>query len=568
MNNTAIYPFAVALSLGAFYLSSAPVVAGEEAAHAQQATERSLTATMWLDNRYCVTTQQDATYYLADYSDTEGGFAVTLHYADTNSRRLEANIRNLSFCDVKYFGEYRSYFRTGELLEQGEFDEDGLRQGWVEVFDRDGEYVRRIPYVNDMVHGTYTTYHEGNVLRVEEVAEGERHGSNKLYFANDNLRRDVNYQNGQRHGQLREWDPDGNLIHVADYYEGQLHGKRERFFESGELRSTAEYEHGTTMGEHLDYSAPGKLSSKRIFDQDGQRIAERRYDGNGDLNYAQEPTDTPHGPGRETRHYQPAGKLSSVNIVDDEQNWQLRKSFDENGEVTERTERLHGRRIGDFVRRGWGRDLQYGTYKDDNLHGRYYTTNDDGEVMTEGEYDRGVKIGRWVERTDYHTIIEHYNDDGELDGMREEYDANGKLLERAHYADGTLHGHFLKYSGEQVVADGEFVDGKREGDWIISLYYSGGATQHGRYDNDKQVGLWKIYDHHGHRTGIQQFNGDGERHGRQLEFESNGALRMLQEYQDGVEHGIRVYYHYGEAYGKARYEDGYHVEDLDDEDVW
>ncbi|MCC5880308.1 MAG: hypothetical protein JJU03_10505 [Idiomarina sp.] len=562
--NKYIIPFTATVSLLGFMLPAQYAYALEST----NSVQGEVNSQVWLDNRYCPTPQGEATYYLNDFNAVDGGFAVTLNYADTHTLRLETNVRRLTFCAPEYFGPYRSYFKTGELLEEGEFDEDGLRQGWVRVYDREGKLVRDIPYVDNQVHGTYTTYADGIVRRVEEVVAGERHGINRLYQANGELVRELNFVEGQRHGELKEWDSEGNLSRTATYHEGNLHGVDKRFFADGEIGFIGKYDHGTPVGSQRSYHKPGQLSNEQVFNDSGTRISEHRYNDAGEITYAREPVDTPHGSGVETRHYQPAGILDGVTTASDDGNWQLRKSYTAEGDVIERSERYQGRNTGSFVRRGWGRDLQYGTFKDGNLHGEYYTTNDDGEVMSKGEYDRGTKVGRWVERTDYQKVVEHYNDRGELDGMREEFNAEGDLVVREQYADGVLHGDYLRYSDEQLVAKGEFVAGKREGDWVISLFYAGGLIQHGHYVNDKQVGRWTLYDEYGHRRAINQYNDEGQLHGRQLEFAGNGSLRMLKEYRAGREHGIRVYYHHGSAHGRSRYEDGYYVEDIDDNIDW
>lgn len=527
---------------------------------------------IWLNETYCPVEQSEAVYYLDQFEPTDGGFTVYLNYQATQTKRFQGNVRQLNLCTPEYFGAYQVFYRDGTLLEEGYYNDQGQREGWVHVFDREGRPLRDIPYQDNEVHGLYSTYSEGELVREEEVAHGRRHGANRMYFPSGQLRRDSTFKEGSRHGTLEEWDEDGNLIHQLTYREGRRHGVEKRFFsgsdQAGELRYYGEYNDGQSVGEHRDYYAPGQLRVYRQYNDDSQQTHERRYKEDGTLTYQMEPTDTPHGAGTETREYDPQGDLTRVTLQSFDEDWRLRQRYNEAGDLIERLERLNGLAVNEFVRSGWGGNLQHGQYVEGKMHGDYIAYDNDGEIVNEGTYDMGNQVGRWVERNSSQTIITHYDDEGELHGKRETQRHDGTVILREHYQHGELHGEYTRYEGERKIIHGEYVEGQRQGQWVISPSPRNNYIQQGEFKDGIQVGRWETLNQHGHPLYINQFNERGRQHGRQLTFNANGAIEMLHEFVDGMEHGIRVFYYQGKPSHAERYDDGYFVEDLGNVEDW
>lgn len=529
-------------------------------------------STRWLNAQYCEVDESDAEYYLAAYQAIEGGYGVIVHYADTQTPRLHAQARSLDLCSPEFFGAYRSFRRDQQVLEQGEFDEQSRRQGWVTVYDTDGQLQRRIPYQDNQVEGIYSTYADGVLVREQSVQAGRRHGVSRDFFANGDTQRKIEFYQGSRHGEVKHWNEDGDVLLHSHYQHGKRHGTETRYFSEpqyrGEISFSARYEDGVPVGHERDYHAPGQLRQERIYGDNGEVTQETRFNQDGAITYQMQPVDTPHGAGKEIKEFNADGKLTRHTLESNEVNWNLRQRYNDEGELIERLERKNNRAQGAFVRSSWGGEMQYGHYENGELHGEFYSENSSGERLTEGQYEHGKKVGAWTERDTRQTVTSEYNAEGELHGVREVHAPEGNLMTRETYANGELHGEYVRYQGDTIVNQGHYEQGQRQGEWIFSQFNSRERIELGEFKDNRRIGVWRTLNRHGHVVHINQFDDQSRPHGRQIDFQDNGAIQLLTEYKHGMMHGVRMYFMYGEPVHAERFEDGDLVEDLGEPDEW
>lgn len=82
------------------------------------------------------------------------------------------------------------------------------------------------------------------------------------------------------------------------------------------------------------------------------------------------------------------------------------------------------------------------------FHSKYKEYTIDGKLMCEGNYDNGIKTGKWV----------HYYENGEKD-----YEEN--------YENGVLDGQYISYhENKKIFQKGNISKGKRNGEWITKYY--------------------------------------------------------------------------------------------------
>jgi len=123
-----------------------------------------------------------------------------------------------------------------------------------------------------------------------------------------------------------------------------------------------------------------------------------------------------------------------------------------------------------------------------------------------------------------------------------------------------------EYAPEQIVEEGYYKDGKKEGLWIkyypsgvkrseityvggrpkgpYRLYYENGKVEEeGNWDKNKNVGSFKRYYSNGNLQQEFNFNENGKREGIQRYYHENGQLAIEGNWQDGKENGeVKEYY--------------------------
>jgi len=120
-----------------------------------------------------------------------------------------------------------------------------------------------------------------------------------------------------------------------------------------------------------------------------------------------------------------------------------------------------------------------------------------GKLISEGQMDGKLYIGEWKfyqKDSDKLLILEHYNNEGNLDGDRFVYYANGVIAEKQQYKNGKLNGTSLYYSEENVlIKELNYENDELHG---ISKYYNekGELITEGSYKRDKKNGIWKYYE--------------------------------------------------------------------------
>lgn len=120
--------------------------------------------------------------------------------------------------------------------------------------------------------------------------------------------------------------------------------------------------------------------------------------------------------------------------------------------------------------------------------------------------------------------------DCEQDQRRRDYP--GQIREgrwQSYYEDGTL------------ASEGDYIAGMRTGEW--NFYYPNGKQQwRGSYRQHRMHGDWHSFGEDGVMNGSLTFE-DGLRNGYELTLDRSGKVRVRIEWKNGVEDGMRTYYH-------------------------
>ncbi|RUO72529.1 hypothetical protein CWI80_08235 [Pseudidiomarina sediminum] len=375
----------------------------------------------------------------------------------------------------------------------------------------------------------------------------------RYYFDNDQIRSETPYVDGKRHGEMKRWTQDGVLVELQTYANDKFHGPVRQYHDDGTLRLERTYVHGTLVGESIWYDKEGNVELFEVYDAAGERVVRREYLSDGTLVRSTELTQNERGLVTERKHFSSEGVLQQKSLEANDEAWKLHESYNAAGEVIERREYLEHDLHGLYISR-YGDEVERVRYVKGKRDGDYTATSADGEVLVQGKYDHGKRVGKWVSSRSYYAYEEFYNADGQLHGVRKEFNEDGELKELAHYENGELHGRYEEYIDGKLVTFGDYVKGVRQGPWEFRNSYP--PVSRGDYRDGYQVGEWRAYSEHGYLRLIERYNDEGRLHGLRVEFDQSGALSDIAVYRNGSRHGKSWSYLAGKPYLLTEYDHG------------
>ena len=151
------------------------------------------------------------------------------------------------------------------------------------------------------------------------------------------------------------------------------------------------------------------------------------------------------------------------------------------------------------------------------LDGEYFEFDEYGDVQCEGKYELGKRVGEW-----------------NWYGKFSDISPSTKLKMENFNEDGKLHGESISYyQDESVVEQGNYKNGKKDGEWIFRG--ENGAYQIFNYKNDKKIGEWKSYDEEG------RLIYEGVIDKTTVGYHLNGSIYEVIEYNNAVISSRRRY---------------------------
>jgi antitoxin component YwqK of YwqJK toxin-antitoxin module len=126
---------------------------------------------------------------------------------------------------------------------------------------------------------------------------------------------------------------------------------------------------------------------------------------------------------------------------------------------------------------------------------KFFTSK--GNVISEGRMNGKRYIGQWVfyhKNSSAKMIVENYNNEGKLQGIRKVFYKNGLVAEEANYKNGKLEGESKWYSeGQLLLRQSMYKNGELNGK-TINYDSSGNKVSEGVYTDDKKSGIWYYYE--------------------------------------------------------------------------
>jgi antitoxin component YwqK of YwqJK toxin-antitoxin module len=301
-------------------------------------------------------------------------------------------------------------------------------------------------------------YDDGTLASEGGMITGKPDGYWKNYHPNGTLKSEGNRKNFVLDSLWKFYDEDGKLILEVNYAEGRKNGFRTTY--QGEEAIKENFENDVKQGPTLVLYANGSVKMKTPFVNGLEEGIAREYDMEGNIiqlitfkkGYVVERERI----NRYDADTMPHGK------------W---KWYYEDNEELLRME---------------------GTFKHGLKNGYFKEYDKEGNLLTATKYVDGEKIEMAEElvkldvRTDYYPngvvkVVGTYNKEGIPEGVRREYNEEGKVEKAFIFRRGI------------IIGEGVFTDaGQKEGHWK-EFYPDGKLKATGNYSADNKNGLWKFY---------------------------------------------------------------------------
>lgn len=273
---------------------------------------------------------------------------------------------------------------------------NGLKNGYFREYDRNGELLSTLKYVDGQV-----------VENVEELMAVEKE---RTYHPNARVEWEKTFLNGQEHGIWKQYNDSGKVVGGAVYNRGILLGE-------GVVD-----ERGLKQGEWIEYFESGEVRAKGEY-KDGARYGKWKFF------FKNEQVE-------QTGKYLAGGKPHGM--------WRW---YYEDGSLLREEEFRNGREDGEIVEYAKdGSVLLKGYYIDGFRDGEWMIMS--GDYKMEGKYLEGYRYGTWRHyyTEDDQLAFEGDFIDGLPDGKHRYYHPNGRRMLIGNYEAGSKQGDWRRYN--------------------------------------------------------------------------------------------------------------------------
>lgn len=430
-------------------------------------------------------------------------------YYDNGKISSEGTMRN-----GKPDGYWKTYSPNGNIKSEGNRKNFLLDSVW-KFYNEEALLAFEFNYKEGKKNGSKNTYDtkEKVLITTENFEADIKQGATLTYYKpseaqgkTGKLKKTVPFINGKEEGQGFEFAPDSTIITITDYKMGYIQkeekinrrnaknlkqGVWKQFYPTGALKQEVTYTDDKMNGYLKEYSPTGNLLNTTkyingIVQTDVPELkkldVKTEYYNNGQVHYTRTyKDDIPEGIHRE---FSSEGKVIGAKIYSD-------------GILT-------AEGILDTA------GQKQGVWKE------FYP---EGQLKSQGEYLNSKPISEWVFYHENGKIEQKgiYDKKGKAQGTWKWFYESGNLLLEQSYRNGNVDGLHIEYSDSgSVITKGEYVDGLKEGLWMLELQ---GYREEGEYRADKREGEWKHY------------------------FTENGKLRFVGKFIDGTPEGIHTFYY-------------------------
>jgi antitoxin component YwqK of YwqJK toxin-antitoxin module len=296
--------------------------------------------------------------------------------------------------------------------------------------------------IYDESNGKKTDYYYSDVVKLEyNLSNGKLNGQFKSYYENGNLKMTGNYLNGEKNGLFKEYNEDGNIEAEYSMINAALNGPLKTFYSNGKLKRTGTYLNGDEHGNFVEFDELGNKEAEYVMSKGLKNGVLKIYE-NGKLSY------------------------SSTFQNDVKKGQHVEYYYDDESGL------LNLKLVGEYLN-----DEKNGAWK------LYYIKDSKEQLLTLETYSKGIKNGAFQEVKGDSLIIGTYRND-EIHGKYRVYRDFTKML----------FGGVIKTDTSKVtlIADGNYYEGFKSGYWK-NYDLTNTLRSEGQFLSDNEIGEWKYY---------------------------------------------------------------------------
>ena len=166
------------------------------------------------------------------------------------------------------------------------------------------------------------------------------------------------------------------------------------------------------------------------------------------------------------------------------------------------------------------------------MNGEWLSYFPTGKLKLTGAYDENFKVGEWIDYFENGRPRDIIN----YKLFKEKSKVNYGIMKDRTVMESLEHGHFASYSSKdfQLTEEGEYKEGKKDGEWIA--YFPGGrkAAVISNYKEGELSGTMKTFDRRGNIMQEVDYK-DGLKHGRFIVYDRKGKILVEKEFQLGMQ---------------------------------
>ena len=429
-------------------------------------------------------------------------------YYDNGKVSSEGSMR-----DGKPEGYWKTYAPNGTIKSEGNRKNFLLDSVW-KFYNEQGQLAFEFNYKEGKKNGTRKTFDTKDkfLITSENFQNDIKQGNTILYYKPskpneiEKVKQIIPFVNGKEEGTALEFAPDSTIITITEYKMGYVQ-KEERinrrdgknlkqgvwkeFYPTGVLKNEVNYTDDKMNGYLKEYSPTGSLLNTTKYVKGALQ------------------TNVPELAKLDVKtEYFDNGQVKFTRTYKDDVAEGIHREFSREGKVVGAKVYEEGVLIAEGVLDTTGR--KQGIWKE------YYP---EGELRSQGEYLNSKRVGEWVFYHPNHKVEQKgsYDKKGNAQGAWKWFYETGNLLREENYRNNLVDGVMTEYSDSgKVITKGEFMDGQKEGPWMMELQ---GYREEGSYKSGNRDGEWKHY------------------------YTDNGKLRFVGKFIDGVADGIHIYYY-------------------------